>query len=181
MTCIVGLIDKKNNNVIIGGDCAASANSNVFQRKDKKVFRNGEFVIGCTTSFRMIQLLQYSFIPPKINNKNIHKYMCTDFIDEVRKCFSEGGFLQRYQDGDEKGGSFLVGYKDRLFKIDSDFQVGENKMEYDSIGSGSDFALGSLFTSSNLEPKKRVIMALKSAEYLSMGVLSPFTILSTVK
>jgi hypothetical protein len=52
-------------------------------------------------------------------------------------------------------------------------------MEYDVIGSGSDFALGSLFSTTALEPKKRIIIALKSAEYLSMGVLSPFTILST--
>ncbi|HZK68569.1 MAG TPA: hypothetical protein VFC36_03120, partial [Paludibacter sp.] len=121
MTCIVGMVDKNSNRVIIGGDSASSGGSNVFIRKDPKVFKNGEFLIGCTTSFRMIQLLRFSLSLPEVT-KDIYEYMCTDFINEVRKCFKDGGYLQKYTNGDEKGGSFLVAYKNRLFKIEDDFQ-----------------------------------------------------------
>lgn len=178
MTCIVGYIDKKNKKVIMGGDSAAIAGLDLTIRKDNKVFNNGDFVIGCTSSFRMIQLLQYSFKPPEIKTKNIHQYMCTDFINEVRKCFQEGGFLQKYTDGDEKGGTFLVGYKNKLFKIDNDFQVAENINGYDSIGCGDDYALGSLYilNKTSKSPIDIVLLALNTASYFSAGVSKPFII-----
>jgi len=181
MTCIVGIVDEKNNKVIIGGDSAASAGSGIQIRKDVKVFKNKNFVIGCTSSFRMIQLLQFSFVPPDVVEKDIFEYMCTDFINAVRKCFKNGGFLQKYTDGDEKGGTFLVGYKNRLFKIDHDFQVAENLNGMDACGCGEEFALGALLALKNLNSSKdgKILRALEVAELLSSGVAGPFVIEST--
>jgi ATP-dependent protease HslVU (ClpYQ) peptidase subunit len=182
MTCIVGVIDLVKQTVIIGGDSSSSNDENIFIRKDSKVFTNGPFVIGCAGSFRMIQLLKYSFVPPEIGEKDIFEYMCTDFINNVRQCFREGGYIQRFQDGDEKGGIFLVGYKNRLFLIDIDFQVAEHIDNYSSIGCGSNFALGSLHTSNNemYSPKERVLLALEAATYLSPFVIAPFTLIETL-
>ena len=73
MTCIVGMVDKLAKNVIIGGDSAESTNVNIFIRKDAKIFQNGNFIIGCTSSFRMIQLLRFTFKPPKIKTKDIYE------------------------------------------------------------------------------------------------------------
>jgi len=181
MTCIVGMIDKKTKKVIIGGDSAGVAGSNMFIRKDAKVFKNNDFVIGCTSSFRMIQLLRFSFKPPEVKTKDIYEYMCTDFINAVRNCFKDGGYLQKYTDGDEKGGTFLVAYKNRLFKIENDFQVAENLNGIDSCGCGQDFALGSLFTlqKQEMETDKKVLKALESAEFLSNGVCRPFVLIGT--
>jgi ATP-dependent protease HslVU (ClpYQ) peptidase subunit len=181
MTCIVGIVDKKSKKVIIGGDSASSAGSNIYIRKDVKVFRNRDFIIGCTTSFRMIQLLRFSFKPPEIKNKDIYEYMCTDFINSVRDCFKKGGYIQTYSDGDEKGGTFLVAYKDRLFKIENDFQVGENINGIDACGSGQNFALGALFSLTNykLSAEEKIIKALEAAEFLSMGVSRPFVLINT--
>lgn len=53
-------------------------------------------MIGWLTSFRMIQLLRFTFKPPEIGEKDIYEYMCTDFIDEVRECFKRGGYSQHY-------------------------------------------------------------------------------------
>ena len=66
MTCIVGMLNK--GKVIIGADSAGVSGLDVQIRKDPKVFITGEFVIGCTTSFRMIELLQFSL---KIKPQNI--------------------------------------------------------------------------------------------------------------
>ena len=55
MTCIVGLINKENKSVTIGGDSSGLAGSDLTIRKDPKVFKNGDFIFGCTSSsFRMI-------------------------------------------------------------------------------------------------------------------------------
>lgn len=181
MTCIVGVVDKKLNKVFIGGDSASAGYNNIFIRKDEKVFRNGAFVIGCTTSFRMIQLLRYSFKPPKINGKDIYEYMCTDFINEVRECFKNGGYIQKFQDGDEKGGDFLVAYENRLFKVDSDFQVAENLNGIDACGSGMDFALGSVYSliDRKITTEDKIFKALESAEFFSLGVRKPFILINT--
>ncbi len=182
MTCIVGIKDKESHRVVIGGDSAASAGSSYNLRKDPKVFKNGDFLFGCTASFRMMQLLRFSFRPPIIKEGiDIYEYMCTDFINEVRKCFSEGGYLQKDTDGSELGGCFLVGYKDRLFTVEGDFQVAENIDEFHSIGCGADFALGALALLSQISIKETLIenkvkMALEVAEHFALGVRSPFVI-----
>ena len=180
MTCIVGFIDKENNKVIVGADSAGASGLDITVRKDEKVFKNGDFIIGCTSSFRMIQLLRFSFKPPRIYDKEIYEYMCTDFINSVRECFEKGGYLQKFEHGDEKGGIFLVAYKNRLFKIESDFQVGEALQGYDACGCGETYALGSIYSTSKTDPEKIVIDALKCAENFSGGVRAPFIIHSTV-
>ena len=181
MTCIVGFLDKENDRVIMGADSAGVAGSLIMARKDTKLFKNGDFIIGCTSSFRMIQLLRFSFNPPVINDKDIYTYMCTDFINEVRKCFTNGGFIQKQKDGDEKGGSFLVAYKNRLFQIDEDFQVGENMEGFASVGCGSDYALGAIHSSisASITAEMAVLKALEAAEHFSIGVCKPFTFEST--
>lgn len=181
MTCIVGYLDKKTKKVTIGGDSAGVAGLDITIRKDEKVFKVGDFIFGCTSSFRMIQLLRFSFKPPEIKSKNIYEYMCTDFINAVRECFKNGGYLQKYSDGDEKGGTFLVAYKNRLFRIENDFQVAESLNGIDAVGCGANYALGSLYilTKQNLTPKEKVLKSLETASFFSAGVSKPFVINGT--
>lgn len=181
MTCIVGLVNKKDKSVIIGADSAGVSDWDISVRKDPKVFFVGDFLIGCTSSFRMIQLLMYSLEIPKIGNTELFKFMCTDFVNAIRTCFESGGYLQKSDTGEDKGGTFLVGYKSRLFRIDSDFQVGELVNGIDAIGVGKNYSLGSLFSTkfTNLTPEQRVTQALEAACEFSMGVTKPLVILET--
>lgn len=180
MTCIVGYLDKETEEAIIGGDSAGVDGMNITIRKDEKVFKVGDFIIGCTSSFRMIQLLRFSFNPPEVKEKDIYEYMCTNFIDSVRECFKNGGYLQKYTDGDEKGGTFLVAYKNRLFRIEDDFQVAENLNGIDAVGCGSNYALGALYAleKQDLTPKEKVLKSLEAASFFSAGVSEPFIIKS---
>jgi ATP-dependent protease HslVU (ClpYQ) peptidase subunit len=180
MTCIIGIVDKKR--VIIGGDSCASGDCREIIRKDVKVFRNGDFIFGCTSSYRMIQLLMYSFIPPKVNTKNIHRYMCTDFIEELRKCFKKGGYIKKFEEGDEKGGTFLVGYKNRLFRVEDDLQVAEASCGFNAAGIGEGIALGALFALKRdtfIRGENLIKHSLSAVSELSEGVRPPFIILST--
>jgi ATP-dependent protease HslVU (ClpYQ) peptidase subunit len=174
MTCIVGL--KHDGQVYIGGDSLGSNGYSKIVRTDEKVFRNGPFVMGFTTSFRMGQLLHHAFVPPSLPDENLDRYMTVDFINGIRQCLKDGGWAQT-NDSQEVGGTFLVGVRDQLYTIESDYQVGKAAISYDACGSGEDFAKGSLFSTPGQEPKVRIRTALKAAAANSVSVAGPFSIL----
>jgi ATP-dependent protease HslVU (ClpYQ) peptidase subunit len=181
MTCIVGVVDKKKKKVIIGGDSAGVSGYNITERKDVKVFRNKDFIFGCTSSFRMIQLLRFSFKPPKVGKKDIFEYMCVDFVDAIRETFKKGGYIQKQADGQDKGGTFLVGYKNRLFTIHGDFQVGESSRGFDACGCGEEYALAAFkaLDDSKLTQEEKILKSLEVATYFSSGVCGPYVMEST--
>ena len=177
MTCIVGLA--RAGKVFLGGDSAGVAGWELSVRRDKKVFRNGEFLIGYTTSFRMGQILEHAFKPPPIPKRvaNLNRYMVVDFIGAFRASLKEHGWAA-VQNGREEGGDFLVGVRQRLFRVASDFQVVEAKSGMDAIGSGSELARGALFaTEGLLRDELRIRRALRAAEHGNAGVRAPFYVL----
>lgn len=181
MTCIVGLIDK--GKVYIGGDSAGVGGSGQYGlsiRSDRKVFRNGDFVMGFTSSFRMGQLLAFVMSPPKPREgDDLFAFMVRDFIGCVRQTMKDGGFSKN-TNGEESGGTFLVGFRGRLFHISDDFQVGEASKPYGAVGCGDHIALGSLFSTPHIaDPQERVREALLAAENFSAGVRGPFFIEAT--
>ncbi|MGG4462618.1 hypothetical protein ABEO79_00165 [Micromonospora provocatoris] len=182
MTCIVGLVH--NNRVYIGGDSAGVGGYSITTRADEKVFVKGEFVMGFTSSFRMGQLLRYKLnIPYHKPEVDTFEYMVTEFVEAVRQCLKDGGF-SRSNDGEEAGGTFLVGYRGELFVIFDDYQVGKSTLGYDAVGCGEDIAKGSLYssidhTSFNEYPESRIIEALSASEQFNAGVRGPFKVVSS--
>lgn len=174
MTCIVGLVDA--GTVFIGGDSAGVGGWDLTTRSDSKVFRNGEFIFGFTSSFRMGQLLCYSLRPPDRHpNRDPMAYMAVEFINAVRECLKAGGYATKTSEA-EKGGTFLVGYAGRLFLICDDYQVAESAAGYDACGCGESFAKGAMFANKTLPPEERLKQALLAAETHSAGVRGPFHI-----
>lgn len=173
MTCIVGIA--REGKVYMGGDSIGISEHSKCQRNDPKVFKLGQFLIGFTTSYRMGQLLKYSLrIPQQTDNQSDFEYMVTTFIPKVRECLETGGFED---DGGIRGGVFLVGYKGKLYKVWSDFQVSEPTTQYGSCGSGEDLALGSLFaTRHHWDCHFRILDALKAAETFNVTVGGPFAV-----
>ena len=179
MTCIVGL--RSAGEVYIGADSAGVAGLSLAIRKDRKVFRSGEAVIGFSSSFRMGQLLQYSLtIPSQKQGQSVWSFMVNDVIGAVRSCLRDGGYMT-VSDGVDTGGFFLIGYRGQLFEIESDFQVNEPASGLSAIGCGGDIALGSLHTTRTMDmlPAHRALAALSAAEVYSAGVAGPFFIAST--
>ena len=173
MTCIVGLAHE--GKVYIGGDSAGvDGRWALTVRADQKVFRNGEFIMGFSTSFRMGQLLAYALNPPRRHpDDDVYSYMVGDFIDAVRECLKKGGYATK-KDEVETGGSFLVGYSGRLFHVEASFQVGESCSGFNACGCGDLIALGAMHVTASASPKPRILAALSAAEQLSAGVRGPF-------
>lgn len=178
MTCIVGIRDK--GTVIIGGDSAGVSGYSIAVRADRKVFSNGPYVMGFTTSFRMGQLLHRAFDPPAPPRGNPEGFMVTTFVDAVRNCLKEGGYAEKSNEV-ESGGTFLVGVRGHLFEIGHDYQVGVPADGYTAIGCGDDLALGAFYATraSDLSAVERCTAALRSAEHHSAGVVGPFHLVTT--
>ncbi len=171
MTCIIGFIDK--DGVYIGGDSAAVSEEDLSYniRIDEKVFQKGDLIFGFSASFRMGQLLRYKLrIPNHPKGMDDFQYMATLFIDAVKKCFSDND----YNDIVEDSGSFLVGYKGKIYAILPDYQIAQPKENYIAMGCGDNFALGAMYASTEKEPIKRMEIALNAATTFSMGVKPPF-------
>lgn len=175
MTCIVGLVDA--GSVYIGGDSAGVSGYDLTVRADSKVFQNGSFLMGFTTSFRMGQLLRYAFRPPlQEPDLDVLAYLATAFVDGVRECLKAGGYALR-KDEHESGGTFLIGYRGGLYTIDSDYQVAQSVDNWMAVGCGAAYALGALFAMQAEAPRQRILKALQAAERHSAGVRAPFTML----
>ena len=176
MTCIVGLVD--GDKTYIGGDSAGVAGLRLTVRADRKIFRNGNYLMGFTTSFRMGQLLRYKFEPPRKHPEDdFEKFLSTDFVEKVRSCLKSFGF-STVNNNEETGGTFLVAAPGCLARIDSDFQVGLPVHNYDAVGSGGDIALGALHATegTELSAETRVLRALEAAQMFNAGVRAPFHI-----
>lgn len=181
MTCIVAIA--QNGVVYMGSDHAASDDKTgwILSRKEPKVFKNGQYGIAFTDSFRMGQILQYSWTPPKYTptktNSGLDKFMRTKFIDSVKIAFKDNGYGSIGSLSEEDtGGIFIVGVCGRLFTVDEDFHVGENIVNYMAEGSGGMLALGALHaTKKQKNPRIRLKAALEAATEFNMSVAAPYT------
>lgn len=178
MTCIAAIVDS--GKVWMGGDSLAAAGWECTSLANPKVFIRGEFLFGSCGEVRFGQLLQWSLVlPAPHESQDLFGFMCTDFITAIRDCFKAGGWAEKDKEK-EKGGDFLVGFRGRIFEIESNYQIIEHTNPYACCGSGQAYACGSLYSTRDNKhsPEKRIRMALEAAEHHNMGVRGPFTILS---
>lgn len=169
MSCVVGLL--QNGDLYMGSDGIATT-----EQGEKrpvvcvKIFRNGEYLIGYTGSVRHGQLLNPRvFTPPE----DIY-----DFPEAIREIYVEKGAILSSESGQQMYSSnILIGHKGRLFELLIDFQMNEVFGSFTSIGSGSPYAMGSLYATRKWNsPENRIKNALDAAcEYDSSCGL-PYTI-----
>jgi ATP-dependent protease HslVU (ClpYQ) peptidase subunit len=176
MTCVIGLVQRKR--IYIGADSAAVGNRFIRTTNLPKVFRKGPFLIGYCGSFRMGQVLEYCLeVPAQRKDEPVTSFLVNGFIEGVRSALKAKG-VAAVEQNKEKGGQFLVGYKGRLYSVNSDFHVGDMLDEFDCIGSGAPVALGAMKALEGLGPKQRIERALEITAYYTPDVCGPFHILS---
>jgi ATP-dependent protease HslVU (ClpYQ) peptidase subunit len=179
MTCIVGYIDKEY--IYMGADSLGSSTYSKSIREDNKLFKKGNMIIGFTTSYRMGQLLRWKLEIPKHPPKmNTEEYMCTLFIDAVIKCFQDNKYIL-VDKAKIEGGTFLVGYRNKLIKIYDNFQVAIHKNKFNGCGCGDEVASGAMESllkyDKNIKPERLLLIALETAESQCTGVQRPFKII----
>jgi ATP-dependent protease HslVU (ClpYQ) peptidase subunit len=159
MTCIVGISD--GTNVYIGGDRGASDGSSIVSLSTPKVYIRDEWIFGYAGSMGIGQIMQIINIPILSEDDNPFMVLRMDVVDAFKSMMDIQG-LSITEDNDT---DLLIGCRGRLFEFSpSDWSVAEIKET--AIGSGGNFALGSLHTTSQYNaasPIYRIDAALNAA------------------
>lgn len=180
MTVIAGLV-APDKSIIMGGDSAGVAGLDMALVAEPKVFTNGDFLIGFTSSFRMGDLLRYADLPTyhQEEEASSHRFMVVKFVPAIRTLLKDGGYMS-VDKHREEGGTFLVGFSGSLFGIWDDLQAASSSYGMLAIGCGGQVALGAMIAmkaSGMALDESLVEVALKASETASAGVRSPFSII----
>jgi hypothetical protein len=183
MTVIAGLVHE--GRVWLGADSAGSNSETITARADAKLFVVGSALIGCTGSYRGLQVARYAFKPPALpEGMDPHEYMCTMFVDGLREVWRAAGHVGRTSEIEHVETKMLVGMHGRLWTVDTDLQVGESLAPWAAGGSGELLALGSLHATAHVvglrdQPEARVRLALQAACHHSPSCGGPLLVRST--
>ena len=176
MTCIIGMA--KDGQVYMGGDSSVSSNGNYRLTAKKKVFRNGQYLIGYTSSTRMGDILRTMELP-RIQSPDTAKRMILKFIPAVREALKDGGVV-KVNNSVESCGSFLVATHGHLFEVDIDFQIEEYIDNYAAVGSGWISAISAMMALDKftLTPEEIILQSLAVAGKTNCYTRSPYYCLS---
>lgn len=164
MTVIVGIADDRDK-VYLGADSAGSNGYSITSGHVKMFEGKGGIYYGCTSSFRMIDILQHIFdpYPYPAEGEDIWKWMCSSFSNKLRECFKDNGYLTK-KDEQEIGGTFLCVVKGNLFRVQDDFSVLECPEGYAAVGSGQYHSYGALYATKDMkDTEERIRRALLAA------------------
>ena len=101
------------------------------------------------------------------------EYFVKHFVPALKDALEENNYPS--SDDEKSGWKLLIGIRGRIFTIEDDYHVGQDFINYSSIGSGSPYALGALYASSKAkDPQKILTDALKAAELFTTSVCGPF-------
>jgi len=175
MTCIVAIAE--NGKVYMGGDSLSSTGGGYTRiKKEKKVYKVGEFLIGSAGSIRGSNLLRFSLDVPKNTGKDDYKYIITVVVPIVRELFTEGGLTKI--DNNEEGVIvyLLIGYRGVVYNFYGDFQIDVYAEDFTAMGSGRAYAMGVMesLSETELSPKEKIIRALQIAGKYNAFVGAPY-------
>lgn len=175
MTCIVGIAD--GTTVHMGADSMVNDGSLKSTLAEGKLWKSGELLFGGCGNMRPIQVLRHKLIIPlQDDTQDVDEYLASSLMDAIVATLDEAG-LRTKQGQIRGGGGLMLGYRGTLYSIGPDLFVCAFADQYGADGSGRDYALGSLHSSTGT-PRKRLERALQAAAYHELHVAPPFVIQS---
>lgn len=181
MTCISALV--KDGHVWMAGDLMGSNGYTGKVYSDSKVFVNGDFIIGYTSSFRMGQLLEFNWVqPPRLEGMEDREYLQISVVESLRSCFQQYGY--GIKDGVEDiGGNFLIGYRGCVYEMQHNFSLLKHE-DYVACGSGIDYATSAMSVlidnaAGDFDPYDVLQTAIGTAAKFVTSVSAECTILTT--
>jgi len=159
MSCIIGMIE--NGRIILACDgVATTSDGDKRPIVVEKILRyeKPNMLIAWAGDVRPGQTLKpHYFKPPKV---------IYDLPDAIRDHFESKGCMTLDESGSQiTKCNYLIAYEDRLFEILLDFQLNEVQGNFTSVGAGASYALGSLYTTQDLDmtTEEKITLALDSA------------------
>lgn len=166
MTCVAGIA--KDNKVYLAGERGASEGNYIVSIDKPKIWKNGKYIFGYAGTFDA-QLIQYNFNPPEPEG-NIDKFMHSKFLKSLKTFYSEWEIS-----GKDSDIALLIGVKGRLYEHNAEnLTLISYNRDYIAIGSGSEYAIGSLHATRNhKDPKRRLAIALDASCEFSPSCIGP--------
>lgn len=179
MTCICGMV--RDGHVYMAGDLMGSNGFTGKVYPDSKVFVNGEFIIGYTSSFRMGQILEWNWQAP-LREEGItdRQYMQLNVIESLRETFAAYGYGVK-KGLEDIGGNFLIGYKGCLYEMQNNFSL-LSIPDYAAVGSGgyhAEAVLHLLYNQEEESPFDIMQVAIGTAAHFTQSVSEECTVYSS--
>jgi ATP-dependent protease HslVU (ClpYQ) peptidase subunit len=172
VTCIVGVAS--DGKVYMGADRGLSSDHEIVSMTNSKIHIRDKWIFGFSGSLGTGQLMEFINIPILNKGDDPYSILRLLIVEEFKSMVEKYGSLTTPEDHCD----FLIGANGRLFEFSTeDWGVAEIKES--AVGSGSSFALGSLYSTTHYKvPEKRVEKAVCSAIHYSPSCQGPIDILS---
>jgi ATP-dependent protease HslVU (ClpYQ) peptidase subunit len=163
MTCIAVL--NQDGYLYMAGERAVSNEDVLHHLSTPKIWKWGEYMFGYAGHMSGLTVYN-SFMPPQPNGlrgKSLDKFMNTVFLEYTIAFYEEHSIRTDNLD-------LLIAVGDRIYEHSTDNMSLYTYAEpYNSIGSGSPYAMGSFFSTADfsLSGEQRIKMALKAATTFS--------------
>lgn len=130
----------------MGGDIQGTGWNNKVVHTQPKVFNKKGVLFGFTSSYRFGQILEHGLQDPVVpeNPADVYRWLITVLVPDIKAALKDSDY--------EGGGNCLIGVRGQLWELQTDFSVLRSVKGYAAVGSGYEYALGSLTTSFNLLP-----------------------------
>lgn len=106
----------------------------------KKVVAAGEYVIAGAGNARCCDVIMFGWEPPAYDGTEPYTFMVQKFIPEMRRQHEDAGITLK----EDEDFSFLIGFKNRIFYVASNYTVLESNTGLYAMGTGGNYALGAI-------------------------------------
>lgn len=156
-----------------------------------KVAQNGKWLLGVAGDLRAINILHHSFNPPtppaNLKGKKLDEFFTTKFIPALRACFDIEGYSNPITDNSEHSAEHnscvMAVINATIYVVEGDYAWLSESFGVYAIGSGGQFALGSLATSMPTSgkvglgrAKQMALKAISVAGKYDPGTAAPFQV-----
>lgn len=176
MTCIIGLETK--DGVILGADSRSSSGQEhgAVRIECAKVVRVSNHLLACAGIARLSDVVRHHLTLPRYESGSVHRHAVRVIVPALRKVLTKHLPEREHTKDNDMWMRVLVGVGGSVFEIDDLLHVQLLDRGYATAGSGGEVALGALYASAHLPPKRRVRLALEAAAAHLSGVGGPFVI-----
>ncbi len=119
-----------------------------------KIAMNGRYLLGAAGDLRAINILHHLFqpppAPPTLKGKKLDHFITVKFIPALREIFESSGYAMPDKDDKshvaEHASTVFMAVNGTIYIIDGDYAWISDSAGLFAIGSGAQYALGSLYT-----------------------------------
>lgn len=186
MTLIIGVLQPAQNRVIVGADRLVKCGDENITLSESKIWRAARFVVGVAGDTRYAQAMQFGVNwaaldtgAPIESLANV-SYIVSAIVPAIKSTAEELGLVYVEENSRKASGHILIAIGPNVFDIGADFSVGCAVDKYLAIGSGGDWATGSLYTTRlHYGPLERAKAAMRASAYHCGNVGAPFDFMAT--